>query len=398
MIVSCRDTVGADPALSPVVGDLVATPGARRMQLTPLSRAAVAELLDGHHLDPADVHRRTAGNPFFVSQILDQPDAPLPESVRDAVIAQNGRPGAGGAAQHRATRLRPRRREQRVAPGPRSYRRRPSGRSRPPVCSTGAAAGVAFRHEIARSAVLGAVAPGSEPALHATMIDALERDRRRRERARPPRGRRARRRADPAVRGRRRGRVRAGGRAPGGRRVLRARPAPRGRRPRDRADLLEALSVELYLTDRLDRRDRRRDAGGRPARRASPTPPPSAPGTPRSPAWRWYAADLATAPSGTTTPRSRSSPSTDDARALGFALANHSFLAAQRGDPPRPVPRAPRLQIADRWTAIRCCTASRRSGSPSPASSTATSRRGRTSSRPGTRACANATTTSLPPR
>ena len=41
MVVSCRDTVGADPALSPVVGDLVATPGVRRMQLTPLSRAAV---------------------------------------------------------------------------------------------------------------------------------------------------------------------------------------------------------------------------------------------------------------------------------------------------------------------------------------------------------------------
>ena len=51
MIVSCRDTIATDSALSPVVGDLVSTPGARRMQLTPLSRAAVAELLDGHVLD-----------------------------------------------------------------------------------------------------------------------------------------------------------------------------------------------------------------------------------------------------------------------------------------------------------------------------------------------------------
>ena len=34
--------------------------------------------------------------------------------------------------------------------------------------------GVAFRHEIARSAVLEATAPGVEPALHAAMIDALE--------------------------------------------------------------------------------------------------------------------------------------------------------------------------------------------------------------------------------
>ena len=34
--------------------------------------------------------------------------------------------------------------------------------------------GVAFRHEIARSAVLEATTPGVEPALHAAMIDALE--------------------------------------------------------------------------------------------------------------------------------------------------------------------------------------------------------------------------------
>ena len=86
MIVSYRDTV---PTLSPVLGDLVSTPGARRLQLAPLSRTAVAKLLDGHLLlDAADVHRRTAGNPFFISQIIDQPDAPLPESVRDAVIAR----------------------------------------------------------------------------------------------------------------------------------------------------------------------------------------------------------------------------------------------------------------------------------------------------------------------
>ena len=74
--------------LSAVLGDLVAAPDARRLQLTPLSRAAVAELLDGHRLDPVDVHRRTAGNPFFVSQILAQPDSPMPESVRDAVVAR----------------------------------------------------------------------------------------------------------------------------------------------------------------------------------------------------------------------------------------------------------------------------------------------------------------------
>ena len=139
MVVSCRDTVGADPALSPVVGDLVATPGVRRMQLTPLSRAAVAELLEGHQLDPADVHRRTAGNPFFVSQILDQPDAPLPESVRDAVIARTA--GLSPGERHSIELLA-------CAPegvssallGALDLSAETIGRSRPPACSTRAAA------------------------------------------------------------------------------------------------------------------------------------------------------------------------------------------------------------------------------------------------------------------
>ena len=64
------------------------SPAARRLQLAPLSSGGVAELLEGHPLDAADIHRRTAGNPFFVSQILAQPDSPLPASVRDAVLAR----------------------------------------------------------------------------------------------------------------------------------------------------------------------------------------------------------------------------------------------------------------------------------------------------------------------
>jgi predicted ATPase len=80
MIVSCRDTITTDSALSPVVGDLVSTPGARRLQLTPLSRAAVAELLDGHLLDPADVHRRTAGNPSSSARSSTSPTRRCPRA------------------------------------------------------------------------------------------------------------------------------------------------------------------------------------------------------------------------------------------------------------------------------------------------------------------------------
>jgi predicted ATPase len=100
LVLSYRDTIASDHPLRPVLGDLVSIPDAQRVRLAPLSPAAVGELLaarDG--VDVADVHRRTAGNPFFVSQIAAQPDSPLPESVRDAVVPGwrrcPGRPGSG---------------------------------------------------------------------------------------------------------------------------------------------------------------------------------------------------------------------------------------------------------------------------------------------------------------
>jgi hypothetical protein len=88
LVLSYRDTLSADHPLSAVLGDLVSAPDAVRLQLAPLSAPAVATLLDGHGLNADDVHRRTAGNPFFISQILAQPDSPLPASVRDAVLAR----------------------------------------------------------------------------------------------------------------------------------------------------------------------------------------------------------------------------------------------------------------------------------------------------------------------
>ena len=133
----------------------------------------MATLLDGHALDPVEIHRRTAGNPFFVSQIVAQPDSPLPRSVRDAVVA-------------RVTALDPPARRHlellSCTPEPVSGALLaalglPSATVER-LTATGlidrSGDGVAFRHDIARSAVLGATTPGSEPALHASMITALE--------------------------------------------------------------------------------------------------------------------------------------------------------------------------------------------------------------------------------
>ena len=162
LVLSYRENVGPAHPLRAVLGDLVTTPDARRLQLTPLSRGAVAELVGEHGLDPAGVHARTAGNPFFISQILAQPDSPLPETVRDAVVA---RTAALAPAERRTLEL--------LSCAPEGVTGALLAALAVPPGTVEAleATGlldrrgrsVVFRHEIARLAVLGAVPAGAEP-------------------------------------------------------------------------------------------------------------------------------------------------------------------------------------------------------------------------------------------
>jgi DNA-binding CsgD family transcriptional regulator len=73
-----------------VLGELPRA-GVRRLSLAALSAAAVAELAGPHGVDSADLHARTAGNPFFVTEALAAGSASVPDSVRDAVLARAAR-------------------------------------------------------------------------------------------------------------------------------------------------------------------------------------------------------------------------------------------------------------------------------------------------------------------
>ncbi|HWM06821.1 MAG TPA: AAA family ATPase [Actinophytocola sp.] len=331
LVLSYRDALGVDHPLSPVLGDLVTTPEARRIQLPPLSRSAVAELLDGHGFDPADVHRRTAGNPFFVSQILAQPESPLPETVRDAVLARIS--GLAPSARRCLELLS-------CTPEPVSRELLAALDVSPTTIGVLAATGlvdrhgrgVAFRHEIARSAVLEATAPGSEPALHAEMIDALEAVG-----------------GDPSVLAHH---AAAAGDVP---RVLRYAPAAAAEASRSgahreaiafyetalrhagddtatRAGLLEAMSVDMYLTDRLRDAIAARERALELRRELGEAVAVGAAHTALS-GFAWYAGDRALAERHVAAAIEILS-SADDRRALGFALARHTFLAAHRCDTP----------------------------------------------------------------
>ena len=94
LLLSLRDDeVGADHPLVQVLGEL-ASATVVRIALPPLSPDGVAQLarLAGH--SAADLHRITAGNPFFVTELLHSPKLPagsVPASVRDAVWARLAR-------------------------------------------------------------------------------------------------------------------------------------------------------------------------------------------------------------------------------------------------------------------------------------------------------------------
>ena len=76
-----------------VLGELATRAEVARLRVGPLSRAGVAELASEVAVDPRELHRRTNGNPFFVTEVLATGTADIPQTVRDAVLARAGRHG-----------------------------------------------------------------------------------------------------------------------------------------------------------------------------------------------------------------------------------------------------------------------------------------------------------------
>ena len=86
------EDVGADHLLRRVLGDAATAAGTRRLDLGPLSPAAVGELTgDRAGVDADDLYRRTRGNPFFVTEVLAAGSGTVPPTVRDAVLARTAR-------------------------------------------------------------------------------------------------------------------------------------------------------------------------------------------------------------------------------------------------------------------------------------------------------------------
>ncbi len=166
------DEVGRQHPLRVVVGDLATSPAVRRLPLAALSVASVEELARDTDLDPAELHRQTGGNPFYVTEVIAGAPARIPATVRDAVLA-------------RAARLSPAARrtlEAAAVIGPSTDPALLGQVVEEPAADECLARGLlvtdgrryAFRHEVAREAILQATDPGARIKLHARVLAALE--------------------------------------------------------------------------------------------------------------------------------------------------------------------------------------------------------------------------------
>lgn len=157
-------------------GVLASLPSActQRLALPALSRAAVETWAQqAGRLDAADIWRLTAGNPYFVAELMACAEGQLPATVRDAVLA-------------RAAALPPEARElldwvcvepARVELALLQAQVPHIAAALPPCVSAGLLQSdgetVGFRHELARQTVHQALPAGRRRALHATVLDAL---------------------------------------------------------------------------------------------------------------------------------------------------------------------------------------------------------------------------------
>jgi DNA-binding CsgD family transcriptional regulator/tetratricopeptide (TPR) repeat protein len=156
-----------------VLGDLATVPGIVRLQLEPLSAGAVAALAAPHAVDVRDLYAKTAGNPFFVTEVLEGGGDTVPATVRDAVLARAARLSRSARDLLDAVAVVPQHIElwllEAVAAGPLD--------SLDECLASGMLHGgreaVAFRHELARIAVEESISPHSRAGLHARVLAAL---------------------------------------------------------------------------------------------------------------------------------------------------------------------------------------------------------------------------------
>jgi len=167
------DELDRSHPLRSVLGELATSVEVSRMAVPRLSPTAVAHLAAESDVDAAAIYRLTAGNPFYVTEVLAAGGAEISESVRDLVLARVAPLSLPATALVEATSIAP-----------------PSLDAALMLAVRGEAVdaveeclasgvlrvvngGIAFRHELARATVEEALMPTRRLALHRAVLLAL---------------------------------------------------------------------------------------------------------------------------------------------------------------------------------------------------------------------------------
>ena len=159
--------------LGVVVGELPRGVVGARVELGGLSRAAVRALASATAIDVVDLHARTAGNPFFVTEVLAAGGEAVPETVREAVLARIARLSAPARDLLDAVAVVPQRGEVWLLESMTGGDLVALDECLSSGVLRAEADGVVFRHELARQTVEGSLSPARAVALHRAALAAL---------------------------------------------------------------------------------------------------------------------------------------------------------------------------------------------------------------------------------
>jgi DNA-binding CsgD family transcriptional regulator/tetratricopeptide (TPR) repeat protein len=157
-----------------VLGEFATGQAIGRLKLAPLSASAVKELTARYGFDPDELHDRTGGNPFFVTEVLAaEAHEDIPQTVRDAVLARAARLGPAAGTLLEAVAMVPPQAELellRVLAGDviDALEECLTSGMLEPVPD-----GVAFRHELARLAIEDSIPLDRRVSLHQKALAAL---------------------------------------------------------------------------------------------------------------------------------------------------------------------------------------------------------------------------------
>ncbi len=171
LIATYRDDEGGPRhPLRVVLGDLATSDCVRRLTLAPLTPEAVSRLAAGSGIDARDLHRRTGGNPFFVSELIAAGGTSLPQNLRDAVLARAARLHGPAALALEAAAVLGARFDALLLQEVAGVDDAALEECLASGALTRDGATLAFRHELVREAILGTVLPARAVALHASAL------------------------------------------------------------------------------------------------------------------------------------------------------------------------------------------------------------------------------------